>query len=623
MTTSSGRALIDDSPWADWGSDKPELSTRENGARSPDAWVRVEADESAARQGGHYHEDSAEEELQLWEDSSPQNVRDYKQGSTIDWMHEENVERARKQLLRSQLGVRGIFFPVLDSWRMWAVLILTGLSIGYTGGMLDLLVAWLSDLRTGRCLSGLTYNQSACCNGLDPGEICYEWVTWSAYFGVTSIAGQSILQSFVYVALALCFAGSAAFLVQSYAPYAFHTGIPEIKAILGGLVLDQFLSPWTLLIKALGLALSVASGLSLGKEGPLVHVSCCMASLWTTILSFTSPSLGNYFQNQSQSQRRKLLAAAATAGVAVAFGSPLGGVLFGLEELDSALFSNQQLMWRAFVTSVVAATTLAYIDPFGIGKLVLFQVTASQQWRQFELVPWLGLGVLGGVLGALLIRLNVRFALYRNSSPLRDMHVFEVLAVTAITAIISWPIVFMRDQTSTLVANLFQECDPSKDYHGLCNVYVAEHVLAAAYGGSEDSPDRMDIRNASTCGMTVSLVVILFELTGALSHVLPIMLAVMSSKFVGDYLGKGIYDTWIAMHGYPYLPPSDFRDRGETAASVMTSTDKLVVLYNNQSTPSELGEYRSPLMVARASFWGTHLDISSVKLLNPRGFVLS
>jgi chloride channel 3/4/5 len=36
--------------------------------------------------------------------------------------------------------------------------------------------------------------------------------------------------------------------------------------ILGGYVLDAFLSPWTLLIKALGLALAVASGLSLGKE---------------------------------------------------------------------------------------------------------------------------------------------------------------------------------------------------------------------------------------------------------------------------------------------------------------------------------------------------------------------
>lgn len=55
--------------------------------------------------------------------------------------------------------------------------------------------------------------------------------------------------------------------------------VPEIKAILGGYILDPFLSPQTLCIKALGLALSVSSGLSLGKEGPLVHVACCMASV--------------------------------------------------------------------------------------------------------------------------------------------------------------------------------------------------------------------------------------------------------------------------------------------------------------------------------------------------------
>lgn len=39
-----------------------------------------------------------------------------------------------------------------------------------------------------------------------------------------------------------------------------------MRQILSGYVLDAFLTPWTLLIKALGLALSVASGLVLGKE---------------------------------------------------------------------------------------------------------------------------------------------------------------------------------------------------------------------------------------------------------------------------------------------------------------------------------------------------------------------
>ena len=113
-------------------------------------------------------------------------------------------------------------------------------------------------------------------------------------------------------------------------------------------------------------------------------------------------------------QKRKLLAAAASAGVSVAFGSPLGGVLFGLEELDTFAFSGENdVMWRGFVTSVIAAVSLQYIDPFGTSKLVLFQVSGvSDTWRAFELVsialnnkytelsyfikiPWLLLSVIG------------------------------------------------------------------------------------------------------------------------------------------------------------------------------------------------------------------------------------
>jgi len=84
---------------------------------------------------------------------------------------------------------------------------------------------------------------------------------------------------------------------------------------------------------------------------------------------------------------------------------------------------------------------------------------------------------------------------------------------------------------------------------------------------------------AGVTRMTISLVVILFELTGALSHVLPIMISVMTAKWVGDALGKdGIYTVWIAMRKYPWLPPVDYRDKGETAAQVMTPIEKLVVI---------------------------------------------
>ena len=68
----------------------------------------------------------------------------------------------------------------------------------------------------------------------EAGELCTEWKSWSAFLNVRMIGAQAILQSTIYVALAVCasylrpkllltqtqivFAASAAILVQSYAP---------------------------------------------------------------------------------------------------------------------------------------------------------------------------------------------------------------------------------------------------------------------------------------------------------------------------------------------------------------------------------------------------------------------
>lgn len=49
------------------------------------------------------------------------------------------------------------------------------------------------------------------------------------------------------------FAFVASVLVKTYAIYAKHSGIPEIKTVLGGFVLRRFMGSWTLLIKSLGL----------------------------------------------------------------------------------------------------------------------------------------------------------------------------------------------------------------------------------------------------------------------------------------------------------------------------------------------------------------------------------
>jgi chloride channel 3/4/5 len=80
--------------------------------------------------------------------------------------------------------------------------------------------------------------------------------------------------------------------------------------------------------------------------------------------------------------------------------------------------------------------------------------------------------------------------------------------------------------------------------------------------------------------MTVSIVVIMFELTGALTYVLPIMIAVMISKWVGDGLGKrGIYESWIHLNEYPFLENRDETPIPDvTAADIMTRIEDLAVI---------------------------------------------
>ncbi|KIK61661.1 hypothetical protein GYMLUDRAFT_165705 [Collybiopsis luxurians FD-317 M1] len=625
-----------------------------SGHRPQQSWASWRTDEST----NDIHDEEAfelSENGNLQGLSSQNHKLKYKDGSSIDWLHEEALEREREHVKKSQKSIRGLLSIWADSARVWLVVVATGIGIGVAGAWLDVLVKWylLADLREGRCQEGFFYNQVSCCSGLDPGEFCTDWQTWSEYFKIRSLFLSSLLQSSIYVMLAVVFAGSAALLVYTYAPYAFHTGIPEIKAILGGYVFDAFLTPWTLLIKALGLALAVASGLSLGKEGPLVHVACCMAFM-----------LSRFFKQfrYSEAQKRKLLAASAAAGVSVAFGSPLGGVIFCLEELDTFALESD-VMWRGFVASAIAAVSLQYVDPFGTSKLVLFQVTSGgDTWRAFELIPWLTLGVIGGILGSLLIKLNTEIALYRRNSALNDYPILEVAAASAITAAIAYLVVFTRLQSSELVANLFQECDPTRgDYHGLCNptamwenvflllisagiklvltawtfgmmvpagIFLPTIAIGACIGRAvgmltqavqtsfpkawifQACPPDLTVRCVSpgfysvigasamlggVTRMTVSLVVILFELTGALSHVLPIMVSVTTAKAVGDAMGKdgigiysGIYSVWIAMRDYPWLPPVDYNDKGRTAADAMRPYGTLVKIEDGQLTLKDL-----------------------------------
>ncbi len=69
----------------------------------------------------------------------------------------------------------------------------------------------------------------------------------------------------------MLFAISASVLVQEFALYAKHSGIPEIKTVLGGFVIRRFMGTWTLVIKSLGLVSALAGELSMRL---IIVVSC-------------------------------------------------------------------------------------------------------------------------------------------------------------------------------------------------------------------------------------------------------------------------------------------------------------------------------------------------------------
>jgi len=248
-------------------------------------------------------------------------IKRYEDFTTIDWIEDAEREQKRRRARTQEkagffereggIGWRRRVWELYDAGQAWIVVALIGVAIGLNAAFLSIITEWLSDIKLGYCTTGFYLNKSFCCWGAEEG--CDEWRAWTSL---------SILNYLFYIAFATLFAFTAARLVKAFAPYAAGSGISEIKCIIAGFVMKGFLGGWTLFIKSIGLPLAIASGLSVGKEGPSVHYAVCTGNVISRMFE-------KYSRNAAKT--REILSACAAAGVAVAFGSPIGGVLFSLE----------------------------------------------------------------------------------------------------------------------------------------------------------------------------------------------------------------------------------------------------------------------------------------------------
>ena len=131
--------------------------------------------------------------------------------------------------------------------------------------------------------------------------------------------------------------------------YRLIAGIPEVKCFLNGIAIPRIVRLKTLFCKVFGVTFSVAAGLPVGKEGPMVHSGAVVASSVsqgkTSVFGYdTSFTKIDDFRNDRE--KRDFVACGAAAGVCSAFSAPIGGVLFALEE--GASYWSTKLTWRVF-----------------------------------------------------------------------------------------------------------------------------------------------------------------------------------------------------------------------------------------------------------------------------------
>lgn len=245
-----------------------------------------------------------------------------------------------------------------DSCQGWMAAAIIGILTAIVAFLVDIAVASVSGYKFGYCRTNIFQPREHCCpsrrtfppaDGIPNGD-CAAWKTWAngywTGFGIYvgfAVAFGVISSSVTMLTKANLPAASQRELKQTIAAgeqdiagksmyMAAGSGIPEIKTILSGFVIPRFLDFKVLVVKAVGSVFAVATGMCLGKEGPFVHISTCIGYL-------VSKNFPKYQENGRK--MREMLSVACSAGLSVAFGAPLGGVLFSYEVWLSSLIPNK------------------------------------------------------------------------------------------------------------------------------------------------------------------------------------------------------------------------------------------------------------------------------------------
>lgn len=151
-------------------------------------------------------------------------------------------------------------------------------------------------------------------------------------------------------------------------------GVPEVMesiVLRGGAI-----RPRVMIAKVLASAVSIGSGGSVGREGPIVQIGSAIGSSLGQVLKVTGSRL------------RTFVACGTAAGIAATFNAPIAGALFAMEIILSDFGISQ---FSPIVVSSVAATV---VSRHFLGDFSAFKIPHYELISVFEMIPYLLLGIL-------------------------------------------------------------------------------------------------------------------------------------------------------------------------------------------------------------------------------------
>ena len=231
----------------------------------------------------------------------------------------------------------------------------------------------------------------------------------------------------IFILTPICFL-IAWWVVKKFAPYARGSGIPQVMAAIelanprDDKKVTKLLSIKVFIVKIISSFLMILGGGVIGKEGPTIQIA-------GTVFRKINEWLPSWWPKIS---KRNMIMTGAAAGLAAAFNTPLGGIVFAVEELTKTHISYFK---TALFTAVIIAglTAQALLGPY-----LYLGYPDVTHLSKYIFLPVILVAIISGLSGSTMSKIILLIFKWKKNFKFQYQHFLYVLSCAIIIASIAF-----------------------------------------------------------------------------------------------------------------------------------------------------------------------------------------